>query len=551
MKDTSSQPDRTVIPNAWSIPVGKKRKHKKSQRRASASAEQSISSRVPLLPAQHPETLPAIVGEHLPCDIHLLDRVRTQWQFGDWKSLAALDPAALAHHPERARLCLFAGAGQAQQGDLEKARASIRAAVESGVNRQLLGQVLISGVYNTLGRAAALSSQHSRSIKHFSNAVAVPGLDLSLVVRARMSGQLEQLGIQRVNGASAIGTGSPNDYVNSDQTHLVSLSIPDLVAECMDSLDIHEKIDQVIDAGMLTLKERFDFLVSIADRFLERKDKLTAQHFINVASQYVTKLSPAESEIIAKRFILIDKPDSAMDVLFSQALSAAKNTSDHERRILQNAFDKLRSPAKNKEHGHELLLSHLLKNWPKFKDLFEGRQTPVLVEIGSTREIVEGQGSTRKIAEFCKRHGVRFITVDMDPHNTHMANNLFKEMQCDFQAINMKGEDYLRDYRGNFEFIFLDAYDFDHGQHSELRQSRYRKMLGDDISDQKCHQMHLDCARSLVEKLAPIGLVCLDDTWLEDGAWTAKGTLAMPLLLKNGFQVIESRNRAALLARVD
>jgi hypothetical protein len=47
--------------------------------------------------------------------------------------------------------------------------------------------------------------------------------------------------------------------------------------------------------------------------------------------------------------------------------------------------------------------------------------------------------------------------------------------------------------------------------------------------------------------MAPGGLVCIDDTWQEDGQWTAKGTLAMPFLLERGFELIEARNRAALL----
>lgn len=61
--------------------------------------------------------------------------------------------------------------------------------------------------------------------------------------------------------------------------------------------------------------------------------------------------------------------------------------------------------------------------------------------------------------------------------------------------------------------------------------------------------MHLDCAQSVKAKLATNGLVCVDDTWLENGAWTAKGTLAMPYLLAQGFVTLEARNRAVLLVR--
>jgi hypothetical protein len=97
--------------------------------------------------------------------------------------------------------------------------------------------------------------------------------------------------------------------------------------------------------------------------------------------------------------------------------------------------------------------------------------------------------------------------------------------------------------------VFLDAYDFDHGRHSELRQSRYLKYLGARIDEQACHQMHLDCAGTLVRRLWEHGAVCIDDTWREQGSWTAKGTLAMPFLLEQGFALVDARNRAALLVR--
>jgi hypothetical protein len=130
-----------------------------------------------------------------------------------------------------------------------------------------------------------------------------------------------------------------------------------------------------------------------------------------------------------------------------------------------------------------------------------------------------------------------------------MANEMLSIFSDDFQALTAKGEDYLRDFKGQFDFVFLDAYDFDHGNHSELRQSRYKKFLGAPIDEAACHQMHLDCAQSVFEKLAPHGVVCIDDTWLENGHWVAKGTLAMPYLLENGFILLEARNRAALLTR--
>jgi hypothetical protein len=115
--------------------------------------------------------------------------------------------------------------------------------------------------------------------------------------------------------------------------------------------------------------------------------------------------------------------------------------------------------------------------------------------------------------------------------------------------VTAKGEDYLRERTGPIDLVFLDAYDFDHGKHSELRQSRYEKFLGARIDELACHRMHLDCAESVATKLWAHGVVCIDDTWLDQDRWTAKGTLAMPYLLDHGFVLVEARNRAALLLR--
>jgi hypothetical protein len=151
--------------------------------------------------------------------------------------------------------------------------------------------------------------------------------------------------------------------------------------------------------------------------------------------------------------------------------------------------------------------------------------------------------------EFCARESFHFVTVDMDAANTEMAAAMFRSKNLDFDAVHSKGEDYLAAYTGRMDCVFLDAYDFDHGMHSERRQSRYEKFLGARIDEQQCHQMHLDCARSVADKLTPSGLVCVDDTWLVDGGWTAKGTLALPYLLEHGFEFLDIRNKAALLGR--
>lgn len=133
----------------------------------------------------------------IPYDESLLERARTQWQFGDWASLANMDRALMQHHPERANLALLAAAGQFQVGTVESARQFARLAQEWGCGGEQLIRVLAAGVHNSLGRAAARGGMAKRAAEHFKAAVGVgsPDTDIGLVARARLTEQFAQLGM--------------------------------------------------------------------------------------------------------------------------------------------------------------------------------------------------------------------------------------------------------------------------------------------------------------------------------------------------------------------
>ena len=82
----------------------------------------------------------------VPYDENLLERSRTQWQFGDWQSLALLQRETLQHHPERAKLALLAAAGHQQLGNMPAAHQFTRLAQDWGCSKKLISQILIAGV---------------------------------------------------------------------------------------------------------------------------------------------------------------------------------------------------------------------------------------------------------------------------------------------------------------------------------------------------------------------------------------------------------------------
>ena len=487
-------------------------------------------------------------------DESLLERARTQWQFGDWASLAAIGRETLQHHPDRAKLALLTAAGHQQLGDQAATRQFTRLAQDWGCGKKLIAQVLLAGAHNTLAKAAVAAGQVQRALKHFQDSIATgtPNTDLALATQARAGFQMNLMGL--AGHPSLSGGASPAGSFLGGQVAAAFLPaqrsrVQQLARHCLDADDLHAAVDQALADKIVAQAVRFDFLLDIAQALAARKDIHSATHFLKRAQPLLESAEAAAQTRWVVQMVGINRSPEVSDELLARALQGRTTIRLDEATIAAIAADHQKArvaETKKSEHGHDLLLSWLAANLVRMVPAGRPR---VLIEIGSTREDIPGQGSTAKIAAFCLTRGLHFVTVDMDPHNTRMAVELFARMQAPFEAINMKGEDYLRDRADPIDFVFLDAYDFDHGKHSALRQSRYEKFLGARIADTACHQMHLDCAISVVGKLSPDGVVCLDDTWPEQGLWTAKGTLAMPYLLANGIKLVEARNRAALLTR--
>jgi len=192
-------------------------------------------------------------------------------------------------------------------------------------------------------------------------------------------------------------------------------------------------------------------------------------------------------------------------------------------------------------HGHALALK-----WMK-RQLSLVPGDGWLVELGCSREIIEGQHSTAQLASFARQSGRIFACIDLDPENINALRREFGEQGRHWFLGN--GEDVLADWSSLIAGLYLDAYDFWHRSHSEIRETVYRTTYGAAINDAAFHQIHLEAARFGSRPLLCGGVLAIDDTWTEAGQWAGKGALAVPWLLEQGWPMVEGANRAVVFIK--
>lgn len=127
---------------------------------------------------------------------NLLERSRTQWQFGEWEELCQLSINDIKVHPERAKLALLSAAGHFQRGDIKEGMWYLDFSRAWGCSSFNLSQILIAGVHNSIGRAWSAANENTRAKKHFEASIntVTPGSKTDSLVNARAVHQTSQLG---------------------------------------------------------------------------------------------------------------------------------------------------------------------------------------------------------------------------------------------------------------------------------------------------------------------------------------------------------------------
>jgi len=174
----------------------KVRKKELHQQTSSADVQQNTETQPieaqPTLELAEQEMAPILEG----ADEATLARTKTHWFFGEWHQLVALDLDSLHTHPDRDRFALLIASAHQQLGAHEKARTYTRMSLNWGCPPRVVAQVLIAGVHNTLGRAAALKQDEPRITHHFEASVAAIGTkDTALVSHARAVREMARMGL--------------------------------------------------------------------------------------------------------------------------------------------------------------------------------------------------------------------------------------------------------------------------------------------------------------------------------------------------------------------
>lgn len=167
-----------------------------------------------------------------------------------------------------------------------------------------------------------------------------------------------------------------------------------------------------------------------------------------------------------------------------------------------------------------------------------------LVEVGCSREIIEGQNSTHQLINLANDLSLKFIGIDID-------QDIINSLKRDYLSPNVKyirgrGEDVLKKLDKNIAAIYFDGYDFFHNEHSNYRQKIYIEEYGESINDEKCYEVHLECVKSVSDKIIKGGIIGFDDTWRKNEEWEGKGKKAVPWLISNGWEMIYSKNKSCI-----
>jgi hypothetical protein len=154
-----------------------------------------------------------------------------------------------------------------------------------------------------------------------------------------------------------------------------------------------------------------------------------------------------------------------------------------------------------------------------------------LVEVGSEN----GEGSTAWLADYAKRHGLRFYTADVDATVHQRAKEITP-------GARLCPGTTLLNRVGSVSVAYLDGFDWipygKEGQGWVKTMRRDYRDKGLELTRKASESEHLKEAAIVARKATSPCVVIMDDTYWDKG-WHGKGAKALPYLEIEGFRVID------------
>lgn len=115
------------------------------------------------------------------------DRARTQWQLGDWDSLAVVEAEALQDDPERAELAALAACAHLQKGNKTEARRLLAAASRWQCPPEFLALALAASIENNIARYHEVCGHTEKSQRLLAASAGAFGGDGRLAAQTRLA----------------------------------------------------------------------------------------------------------------------------------------------------------------------------------------------------------------------------------------------------------------------------------------------------------------------------------------------------------------------------
>jgi predicted O-methyltransferase YrrM len=167
-------------------------------------------------------------------------------------------------------------------------------------------------------------------------------------------------------------------------------------------------------------------------------------------------------------------------------------------------------------------------------ELMEQRRVKTIVETGTARyggaNFASDGGSTIIYSHYARDHRCQFYSVDINPDSLEVARRAvaraLRGIGKNLHFVAQDSVEFLRDFPGQIDFLYLDSYDFD----------------ANDPQPSQLH--HLREIEAAYPHLTHDTIILIDDCDLPQGG---KGKLVIEFLLEKGWKILQSSYQVILV----